>query len=372
MGIDQNEARRQRAVDKPKLSNKHPIAAIEKRVIGSPAFADLSFSARAVLLLLACNLEKNRNGHVQLSESQAAKNGIERKTLRRALTDLVSHGFILMTWRGGKVQGSCNKYALTWLPIKDRQGIHCDHFKLDSWRIWRSSQCNKTECLKCPQDSAQNVPLKRISIPKISPTPGDKKGLIEVIAIPNKNTATVSAGAVGWIPGYLSRLSAHGLVGQAIARGEHPRHAAYQGREVSTDFAMRGDSKALGFLYDTVMFLRPAVVSLDRLYRGVAHDPNRVAIAAKTAALAAASVALYLHNKDDPRYADLPGWDRDANWHFFIGDQHFRWPKIWEIGAVSSAAERSVEKLMATDPERPTSRRGEALGACREESFRHQ
>ena len=36
---------------------------------------------------------------------------------------------------------------------------------------------------------------------------------------------------------------------RAIDKGEHPRHAAYQGREVSTDFAMRGDSKVLGFMY---------------------------------------------------------------------------------------------------------------------------
>nr|MBP8277532.1 hypothetical protein [Propionivibrio sp.] len=127
---------------------------------------------------------------------------------------------------------------------------------------------------------------------------------------------------------------------RAIGKGEHPRHAAYQGREVSTDFAMRGDSKALGFLYDTVMFLRPAVVSMDRLFRGVAHDPNKAAIGAKTAMLALSSVGLYLLNRDDPRYADLPDWDRDANWHFFVGDQHFRYPKIWEIGAVASAAER--------------------------------
>lgn len=137
---------------------------------------------------------------------------------------------------------------------------------------------------------------------------------------------------------------------QAVARGEHPRHAAYQGREVSTDFAMRGDSKALGFLYDTVMFLRPAVVSMDRLYRGVAHDPNRAAIGAKAAMIALASVGLYLLNRDDPRYDDLPDWDRDANWHFFVGGQHFRYPKIWEIGALASTAERTVEKLMQADP----------------------
>ena len=137
---------------------------------------------------------------------------------------------------------------------------------------------------------------------------------------------------------------------RAIKAGEHPRHAAYQGREVSTDFAMRGDSKALGFMYDTVMFLRPAVVSMDRLYRGVTHDPNKAAIGAKTAMLALASVGLYLLNRDDPRYQDLPDWDRDANWHFFVGDQHFRYPKIWEIGAVASVAERTTERLMQDDP----------------------
>lgn len=138
---------------------------------------------------------------------------------------------------------------------------------------------------------------------------------------------------------------------KAIARGEHPRHAAYQGREVSTDFAMMGDAPAAQFMYNTVMFLRPAVVSIDRLIRGVAHDPNKGAIAAKTAAIALTSVGLYLLNRNNPRYADLPDWDRDANWHFFVGDQHFRYPKIWEIGALASVAERSAEKLMAEDPE---------------------
>lgn len=138
---------------------------------------------------------------------------------------------------------------------------------------------------------------------------------------------------------------------KATEAGEHPRHAAYQGREVSTDFAMRGDSQALGMMYDTVMFLKPAVLSWDRLYRGLAHDPNRGAIAIKAGALAMASAGLYLLNREDPRYQDLPDWDRDANWHFFIGDQHFRYPKIWEIGALSSAAERTVERTMEKNPE---------------------
>lgn len=138
---------------------------------------------------------------------------------------------------------------------------------------------------------------------------------------------------------------------RATEKGENPRHAAYLGREVSTDFAMRGDSQALGTLYDTVIFLKAAVVSMDRLYRGVAHDPNKGAIAAKSGMIALASVGLYLMNRDDPRYADLPDWDRDTHWHFFVGDQHFRWPKIWEIGALASIAERTTEKTIASDPQ---------------------
>jgi len=137
---------------------------------------------------------------------------------------------------------------------------------------------------------------------------------------------------------------------RAIAQGVNPRHAAYLGREVSTDFAMSGDSRALCCLYNTVMFLRPAVLSLDRLYRGFTQDPNKGAIAIKAGMVALMSIALYLQNRNDPRYQALNDWDRDTYWHFFIGNQHFRYPKIWEIGAMASVAERSVEKMIAGDP----------------------
>ena len=138
---------------------------------------------------------------------------------------------------------------------------------------------------------------------------------------------------------------------RAVEHGENPRHAAYLGREVSTDFAMRGDSKTLGLMYDTIMFLKPAVVSFDRLGRGLLHDPNRGAIATKAGLMALSSMTLYLANKDNPKYQDLADWDRDSYWHFFIGDQHFRFPKTWEIGAMASVAERTAEKTIAADPE---------------------
>lgn len=143
---------------------------------------------------------------------------------------------------------------------------------------------------------------------------------------------------------------------RAIDKGEHPRHAAYMGREVSTDFAMRGDNQVVGFFYDTVMFLRPMVESIDRLGRGVAHDTNAKGIAVKTGALALTSMALYLHNRNNPDYNDMEDWKKDAYWHFYIPgsegkSKHFMFPKVWEIGAVSSLAERTMERTMNEDPE---------------------
>lgn len=156
---------------------------------------------------------------------------------------------------------------------------------------------------------------------------------------------------------------------RAVQRGENPRHAAYRAREVSTDFAMRGDSAAVGFLYDTVMFLKAGMVSLDRAYRGFAEDPNRARIAVLTGLLAMASAGLYAVNRSNPLYQQLEDWDRDSNWHFFVPKPsalqawaegrdvppaeaylHFRLPKLWEIGAFSSIAERGLQAILDANP----------------------
>lgn len=143
---------------------------------------------------------------------------------------------------------------------------------------------------------------------------------------------------------------------RAIRKGEHPRHAAYRAREVSTDFAMRGDSEVANFFFDTVMFLKAGINGIDRLYRGISHDPNRGAIAVKVAALAAMSTVLYLLNKDNEEYEDLEEWDKDSYWHFFVpkkdGYTHFRYPKLWEVGAIASIAERTAENVIKGNPKK--------------------
>jgi len=141
----------------------------------------------------------------------------------------------------------------------------------------------------------------------------------------------------------------------AVKQGATKRHAAYRSREISTDFAKRGDSEGLAYLYDSVMFLNAAIQGLDRAFRGLSKDQNRAQVWLKTGALATVSAMLYALNRDNPCYQALEDWDKDTHWHFYIptgeGDpdnpagcrkayKHYRYPKIWEIGAIASSAER--------------------------------
>lgn len=140
---------------------------------------------------------------------------------------------------------------------------------------------------------------------------------------------------------------------RSIERGDDPRHAAYLSREVSSDFSMRGDSQIIGFMYDTVLFLKAAINGIDRAARGFASPKERSLLGLKTSAIAMTSGLLYLWNRGNPCYDDLPDWDKDAHWHLFIPGgpdggntqcerdyMHFRIPKIWEIGAMASMTER--------------------------------
>jgi hypothetical protein len=80
---------------------KHPYAAIEHRVIDSDAYADLTFSARALLMQLARQLTKDNNGHLQATHSYMKRYGFSENTLTRAIAELIAHGFIYRTRSGG-------------------------------------------------------------------------------------------------------------------------------------------------------------------------------------------------------------------------------------------------------------------------------
>ena len=177
MGFDQNERKRLLKADKPKFSKKHPIAAIEKRVIDSEAFSDLAPSSVVVLLLLARNLDLGKNGHVFLSHEDAMRHGVDKKTLYRAFRDLSAHGFIFPTRKGG--YGKCSTYALTWLPLsKDTRGLYVGNFQSCAWRDWNPSGQKKRGGKMSPS-TGQKSPQGIETVDKNPPRVGDKNPPIE-------------------------------------------------------------------------------------------------------------------------------------------------------------------------------------------------
>lgn len=132
-----------------------------------------------------------------------------------------------------------------------------------------------------------------------------------------------------------------------LAAGGSVAEAAYQARDV-LNFSMRGDYAAMRWLTETVPFMNARVQGLYRLYRG-ARD-NRQAFMIKGSMILAATMALALSNQDNPEYEELPEWDKDMYWHFFVGGEHFRLPKPFEVGAIfATIPERAWRGLSGRD-----------------------
>lgn len=115
-----------------------PYAAIPHRVLDSEAFADLTPSAVQVLLLLTRQLSKDNNGLLQATRTWLTERGVgSNHTIQRALSDLISHGFVYRTKSGSFGNGAA-RYAVTWLSLtKHRDGLtHIEWFKPCAWREW--------------------------------------------------------------------------------------------------------------------------------------------------------------------------------------------------------------------------------------------
>lgn len=121
----------------------------------------------------------------------------------------------------------------------------------------------------------------------------------------------------------------------ALAAGKSARQAAFEAKDLM-DFSLRGNFAAAVWLTDVVPFLNARMQGLYKLGRAMKGDKSLIAkeVARKGAYIAGASILLAFLNGDDERYKALPDWDKDMNWHLFLGDEHFRIPKPFELGLV--------------------------------------
>jgi len=167
-----------------KTLTKHPYAAIEHRVIDSPSYADLTYSAQSLLIQIARQLTKGNNGHLQATFSYMRRFGFSENTLSRAIRKLISHGMIYRTRSGGYQQGAA-QFAVTWLSITDKKGLYLDGFVSCAWRYWQPSD-KKIRPPKLRSNSRKNGKWTHAITPKIDVPPTPKSGDIELIPCKGK------------------------------------------------------------------------------------------------------------------------------------------------------------------------------------------
>lgn len=133
----------------------------------------------------------------------------------------------------------------------------------------------------------------------------------------------------------------------AIKAGKSHAQAAFESKDLM-DFSMLGAARFIQGASMVLPFFNARIQGLGKLSRELRDNPRE--IAKRAGMITAMSLGLLAMNWDDERYEELPDWDKDANWHFFIGDQHFRIPKPFEIGVMfGTIPERMVRAMGGKD-----------------------
>ncbi|MDR7021115.1 LPD38 domain-containing protein [Aeromonas salmonicida] len=129
----------------------------------------------------------------------------------------------------------------------------------------------------------------------------------------------------------------------AIKAGKSHAQAAFESKDLM-DFSMLGAARGIQGAAMVLPFFNARLQGLGKLTRELRDNPRE--IAKRAGMITAMSLGLLASNWDDERYEELPDWDKDANWHFFVSDQHWRIPKPFEIGVIfGTIPERMVRAL---------------------------
>lgn len=137
----------------------------------------------------------------------------------------------------------------------------------------------------------------------------------------------------------------------ALARGESPRGAAAESRDISLDFGRKGSSLAVQRLNESTAFYNAKLQGTSKLVR-LLKDPKTWGVGAAT--LTAPSIALWNINKDNPEYKQRPVWEKNLFWHIPKGEGNGFWlvPKPFEVGFLfASLPERVLDWMHEEDPE---------------------
>jgi len=142
-----------------------------------------------------------------------------------------------------------------------------------------------------------------------------------------------------------------GEYGKAIKGGKTPRQAALESREVTVDFARIGNSTRA--VNSIIAFWNAAVQGTDKFARTHIENPRR-AVVTGLVAITLPRILLYMANRKDKNYQELPRWQKDFFFIIPTGNQNspfIRVPNPFLWGMVyGSTVERTLEWIDKRDP----------------------
>lgn len=145
---------------------------------------------------------------------------------------------------------------------------------------------------------------------------------------------------------------------KGVEKGASLKSAAYASREVTLDFSRKGSK--IKNLNRIIAFLNANIQGLNKPVRAFREAPGTT-ISRILLGITLPSILLYLLNRDDEQYKQLPQWQKDLFWIISIdsddkelapsGKILLRLPKPFEVGIVfGSLPERILEHIDREDP----------------------
>lgn len=119
--------------------------------------------------------------------------------------------------------------------------------------------------------------------------------------------------------------------------------AGIEARDVTLDFGRHG--KSTQSLNQTIAFFNAAIQGTDKMVREFKAHPGQITM--KTfIGITVPSLVLWYLNKDDPRYQELPQWQKDIFWVIPGKDTLYKIPKPFELGILfGTVPERMMQYL---------------------------
>lgn len=130
---------------------------------------------------------------------------------------------------------------------------------------------------------------------------------------------------------------------------ESAQTAGFDSREVTLDFARIGaKTRAINMI---TAFWNAQVEGVDRVAREFKTYPLTTTMKVGSM-ITLPSILLWYANHDDPRWKEIPDWERDLFWIVMTKDHVFRIPKPFELGVIfGSLPERMMDKFFDDKPD---------------------